>query len=75
MKVKTADLLPSPGLSQSRDGEIESSVSLVLYPGALLSWKIGSMSASAMPPTTPPMTVIIKGSIRLVSVLSEVSTS
>ena len=41
----------------------------------LLSEKIGSSSDMAMPPTTTPITVIMIGSIRLVAVLIDVSTS
>ena len=44
------------------------------YPGRL-SWKMGSSSDMAMPPTMTPMMVIMIGSIMLVVVLIEASTS
>ena len=50
-------------------------VILPIYPRALLSLKIGSSSAMPIEPTTPPITVIISGSIMLVTDLSETSTS
>ena len=45
------------------------------YVGLRLSEKIGNKSDSPIPPTTNPIIVIIKGSIRLVAVLSDISTS
>jgi hypothetical protein len=41
----------------------------------LLSLKIGMSRAMPMPPTTKPMTVIIRGSMRLVAVFRASSTS
>lgn len=44
-------------------------------PGRRLSEKIGNSSDKPIVPTTTPITQIMSGSIRLVAVLSDVSTS